>query len=158
MSIYKFSVETISGDRIILKAFKGQVLLIVNTASKCGFTPQYKELQQLYEAYHEKGFNILAFPSNQFGNQEPYRNEVIEQFCQQNYQVQFPLFSKVNVKGKKAHPLFHYLTKEAPGIFGSKSIKWNFTKFLLDRNGQVVNRFAPTVKPLQLKKEIERLL
>jgi glutathione peroxidase len=158
MSIYDFRVKTIRGEEQSLADYKGNVLLIVNTASKCGFTPQYKELQELYEQYRDCGFVVLGFPCNQFGNQEPGTEEEIEQFCQVNYGVTFPMFAKIDVKGEHAHPLFRYLTEKAPGVFGTKVIKWNFTKFLVDRNGNVVARFAPQTKPSELKSEIEKLL
>jgi glutathione peroxidase len=158
MSIYDFRVKTIRGEEQSLADYKGKVLLIVNTASKCGFTPQYKELQELYEQYRDCGFVVLGFPCNQFGNQEPGTEEEIEQFCQVNYGVTFPMFAKIDVKGEHAHPLFRYLTEKAPGVFGTKVIKWNFTKFLVDRNGNVVARFAPQTKPSELKSEIEKLL
>ncbi|MCZ0755122.1 glutathione peroxidase [Anoxybacillus sp. J5B_2022] len=158
MSIYDFTVKTIQGDEKTLTEYKGKVLLIVNTASKCGFTPQYKELQELYEQYRDKGFVVLGFPCNQFGHQEPGTEEEIAQFCELNYGVTFPMFAKVDVNGEHAHPLFVYLTEKAPGVFGTKTIKWNFTKFLVDRNGNVVERFAPQTRPSELKKEIEKLL
>ncbi|KYD26169.1 MULTISPECIES: glutathione peroxidase [Bacillaceae] len=158
MSIYDFRVKTIRGEEQSLADYKGKVLLIVNTASKCGFTPQYKELQELYEQYRDRGFVVLGFPCNQFGNQEPGTEEEIEQFCQVNYGVTFPMFAKVNVNGENAHPLFQYLKEKAPGVLGTKAIKWNFTKFLVDRNGNVVARFASQTKPSELKNEIEELL
>lgn len=158
MSIYDFTVKTIQGEEKTLAEYRGNVLLIVNTASKCGFTPQYQELQELYEQYRDKGFVVLGFPCNQFGHQEPGSEEEIAQFCELNYGVTFPMFAKVDVNGEQAHPLFVYLTEKAPGLFGTKAIKWNFTKFLIDRNGHVVERFAPQTKPSELKKEIEKLL
>ncbi|WP_420769114.1 glutathione peroxidase [Parageobacillus thermoglucosidasius] len=158
MSIYEFTAKTIRGKEQSLADYKGKVLLIVNTASKCGFTSQYKELQELYEQYRERGLVVLGFPCNQFGNQEPGTEEEIERFCQVNYGVTFPIFAKVDVNGEQAHPLFRYLTEKAPGVFGTKAIKWNFTKFLIDRNGNVVARFAPQTKPSELKSEIEKLL
>ncbi|WP_143415624.1 glutathione peroxidase [Geobacillus sp. E263] len=158
MSIYDFRVKTIRGEEQSLADYKGKVLLIVNTASKCGFTPQYKELQELYEQYRDRGFVVLGFPCNQFGNQEPGTEEEIEQFCQVNYGVTFPMFAKVDVNGENAHPLFQYLKEKAPGVLGTKVIKWNFTKFLVDRNGNVVARFASQTKPSELKNEIEELL
>jgi glutathione peroxidase len=154
MSIYDFSVKTIRGEDVPLADYKGKVLLIVNTASQCGFTPQYKGLQSLYEKYHADGLEILGFPCNQFGEQEPGTEDHISQFCEMNFGVTFPLFAKVDVKGEHAHPLFQYVSKEAPGILGSKSIKWNFTKFLVDRNGQVVKRYASTDTPEGIEKEI----
>ncbi len=158
MSIYQFSAKSIDGKEVSLQQFAGNVLLIVNTASKCGFTPQYKELQQLYEKYHERGFFVLGFPCNQFGNQEPGSEEEISEFCELNYGVTFPMFAKIDVNGNNAHPLFTYLKEQAPGILGSKAIKWNFTKFLVDRKGRVVNRFASNVSPLALQDKIEELL
>jgi glutathione peroxidase len=158
MSVYDFTVTTIRGEEQSLADYKGKVLLIVNTASKCGFTPQYKELQELYEQYRGRGFVVLGFPCNQFGHQEPGTEEEIEQFCQVNYGVTFPMFAKVDVNGENAHPLFQYLKEKAPGVLGTKAIKWNFTKFLVDRNGNVVARFASQTKPSELKNEIEELL
>jgi glutathione peroxidase len=158
MSVYDFTVKTIRGEEQSLADYKGKVLLIVNTASKCGFTPQYKELQELYEQYRDRGFVVLGFPCNQFGHQEPGAEEEIEQFCQVNYGVTFPMFAKVDVNGENAHPLFQYLKEKAPGVLGTKAIKWNFTKFLVDRNGNVVARFASQTRPSELKNEIEELL
>jgi glutathione peroxidase len=158
MSVYDFTVKTIRGEEKSMADYKGKVLLIVNTASKCGFTPQYKELQELYDEYKDKGFEVLGFPCNQFGHQEPGSESEIESFCQLNYGVTFPMFAKVDVNGANAHPLFVYLTEKAPGILGTKAIKWNFTKFLVDKNGNVVSRFAPQTKPSELKQEIEKLL
>lgn len=157
MSVYDFSAKTITGEDKFLSDFKGKVLLIVNTASECGFTPQYKELQILYEKYHKNGFEILGFPCNQFGKQDPGTNQEIENFCQKNYGVTFPLFEKVDVKGEHAHPLFKYLTEEASGML-TDQIKWNFTKFLVDKNGQVIDRFAPQTKPTKLESDIEKAL
>ncbi len=158
MSVYDFSVETIKGEKTNLDNYKGDVLLIVNTASKCGFTPQYKGLQSIYESHKEQGLSVLGFPCNQFGAQEPGSSDEIMEFCELNYGVNFPMFAKVDVNGDEAHPLFKYLATEAPGILGSKAIKWNFTKFLVDRNGQVVKRFAPTDKPETIEKHIQELL
>ncbi|ANC79118.1 glutathione peroxidase [Fictibacillus phosphorivorans] len=158
MSVYDFSVETIKGEKTNLDTYKGDVLLIVNTASKCGFTPQYKGLQSIYESHKEEGLSVLGFPCNQFGAQEPGSSDEIMEFCELNYGVNFPMFAKVDVNGDGAHPLFKYLAAEAPGILGSKAIKWNFTKFLVDRNGQVVKRFAPTDKPETIEKHIQELL
>ncbi|WP_416730066.1 glutathione peroxidase [Fictibacillus sp. JL2B1089] len=158
MSVYDFSVETIKGEKTNLDSYKGDVLLIVNTASKCGFTPQYKGLQSIYESHKEQGLSVLGFPCNQFGAQEPGSSDEIMEFCELNYGVNFPMFAKVDVNGDQAHPLFKYLAAEAPGILGSKAIKWNFTKFLVDRNGQVVKRFAPTDKPETIEKHIQELL
>ncbi len=158
MSVYEYSAKTIKGEDVSLDRFRGNVMLIVNTASKCGFTPQYKELQALYEEFNEQNVTILGFPCNQFGSQEPGKEQDIEQFCQLNYGVSFPMFAKVDVKGEHAHPLFTYLTEEAPGLLGSKGIKWNFTKFLVDQNGKVVKRYAPQTSPKDIKKDIEELL
>ncbi|MFG6497085.1 glutathione peroxidase [Fictibacillus sp. UD] len=158
MSVYDFPVETIKGEKTSLDSYKGDVLLIVNTASKCGFTPQYQGLQSLYESHKEQGVTVLGFPCNQFGAQEPGTSDEIMEFCELNYGVNFPLFAKVNVNGDDAHPLFKYLAAEAPGILGSKAIKWNFTKFLVDRDGKVVKRFAPTDKPETIEKHIKELL
>jgi glutathione peroxidase len=156
-SIYDFSANTLAGKELPLKQFEGQVLLIVNTASACGFTPQYKGLEALQKTYGARGFLVLGFPCNQFGGQEPGDAAQIEQFCERNYGVSFPMFSKVDVNGGKAHPLFKYLKDEKSGLLGS-AIKWNFTKFLVDRSGKVVARHAPTATPESLKKEIEALL
>lgn len=155
--IYDFSVEDSHGRQQPLSQYQGKVMLVVNTASKCGFTPQYKELQALYEAWHEKGLEILAFPCNQFGQQEPGSNEEIQQFCQLNYGLTFPVFAKIEVNGKDAHPLYKYLCSEKKNIL-SANIQWNFTKFLIDQNGNVVNRYEPSVKPKEIEKEIQKLL
>ncbi|WP_409301257.1 glutathione peroxidase [Peribacillus sp. SCS-155] len=158
MSIYKFHTNKINGDEISLENYEGQVALIVNTASKCGFTPQYMGLQNLYEQYKDQGFTVLGFPCNQFMGQEPGDELEIDAFCRLNYGVSFPMFAKVDVKGKDAHPLFTYLTEHAPGVMGSKAIKWNFTKFLVDRNGNVVKRYAPQTKPIEIADDIKNLL
>ena len=155
--IYDFKAKSLEGEDIPLKRFEGQVLLIVNTASACGFTPQYSGLEALYQTLHPRGFSVLGFPCNQFGNQEPGDAKQIEQFCSTNYAVTFPLFAKIDVNGSKAHPLFDYLKSEKAGLLGP-SIKWNFTKFLVDRSGKVVARHAPTAKPEGLTREIEALL
>jgi glutathione peroxidase len=157
MSIYSFSAKRLDGTLVSLSDFQGQVFLIVNTASECGFTPQYKGLQELYDQYKDRGFTVLAFPCNQFGGQEPGDSDEIQAFCEKNYGVTFPVFEKVDVKGKESHPLFQYLVKEAPG-FLFEDIKWNFTKFLIDREGNVVKRYAPTTKPEELSQEIEKYL
>lgn len=146
-----------SGNVKNLSDYKDKVLLIVNTASECGFTPQFKELQQLYEELHDKGFEILGFPCNQFGKQDPGTDEEIQQFCEKNYGVSFPMFKKVDVKGENAHPLFVYLTNEEKGVL-TKDIKWNFTKFLVNKEGVVIERFAPTTKPSSIKDKIEEAL
>jgi len=158
MSVFNFNAKLIDGREVPLSNYEGQVLLIVNTASKCGFTPQYTGLEELYQQYSDKGFTILGFPCNQFGGQEPGSEEEIQSFCSINYGVSFPMFEKVDVKGENAHPLFSYLTEELTGILGSKSIKWNFTKFLVGRDGKPLKRFAPQDKPADLAKEIEKLL
>lgn len=157
MSVFQFQALTIEGQELSLSHFEGKVMLIVNTASKCGFTPQYKELQALYEKYKDRGFIVLGFPCNQFLNQEPGSEQEIKSFCESTYRVTFPMFAKIDVKGANAHPLFRYLTKKVPGLLGS-SIKWNFTKFLIDANGNVVKRYPPTTKPNEIINEIERLL
>ena len=157
MSVYRFSALTITGEEKSLSDYEGRVLLIVNTASRCGFTPQYRELQELYETYRDRGLEILAFPCNQFANQEPGSEEEIQKFCETQYNVTFPLFSKVKVKGPDAHPLFKYLTESAPGMLG-KEIKWNFTKFLVNRRGEVVKRYAPQTSPWRIARDIEEWL
>jgi glutathione peroxidase len=155
--IYDFNAKSLAGEDVPLKQFQGQVLLIVNTASACGFTPQYKGLEALHHALNPRGFSVLGFPCNQFGRQEPGDHRQIEEFCSTNYAITFPLFGKIDVNGGNAHPLYQYLKSEKSGVFGA-SIKWNFTKFLVDRSGQVVARYAPTVKPEALTKQIEALL
>lgn len=157
-TIYGFKVTTIQGVDKPLDAYKGQVLLIVNTASKCGFTPQLEGLESLYSEYKDKGVSILGFPCNQFGQQDPGSDSEISEFCELNYGVNFPMFSKIEVNGDNAHPLFEHLKTQAPGFAGTKSIKWNFTKFLVDQNGQVVKRFAPKDKPVVIEKAIKALL
>jgi glutathione peroxidase len=157
-SVYDFSAAALDGQPLSLGHFRDQVLLIVNTASRCGFTPQYRDLEALYRANNARGFSVLGFPCNQFGAQEPGTADDIAAFCSQSYQVTFPLFAKVEVNGPAAHPLFQYLKRQQPGILGSQAIKWNFTKFLVDRNGQVVARHAPTVSPAALAGEVNRLL
>ncbi|HOV14664.1 MAG TPA: glutathione peroxidase [Spirochaetota bacterium] len=157
MEIYDFNVKLGNGKEISMSDYKGKVLLIVNTASKCGFTYQYGELQKLYEQYNKKGFEILPFPCNQFMNQEPKSNDEIAEFCKINFGLSFPLFAKIDVNGKNADPLFVYLRKKTSGLF-SDSIKWNFTKFLIDRNGNIIGRFKPSMSPLKLKDKIEALL
>jgi glutathione peroxidase len=157
-SVYEFSAQSLDGDLVPLAKFKGDVLLIVNTASKCGFTPQYQALESLYQTRHAKGFSVLGFPCNQFGGQEPGAAEDIAAFCSLNYNVTFPMFGKIEVNGDAAHPLYQYLKKEQPGLLGSQAIKWNFTKFLVDRTGKVVARHAPTTSPDALTAEIDGLL
>ncbi|MFP7735140.1 glutathione peroxidase [Priestia aryabhattai] len=158
MSVYEYSAKTIKDEEVSLSNYQGDVLLIVNTASKCGFTPQYKDLQALYEEEKENGLTVLGFPCNQFGGQEPGSSNDIEQFCELNYGVSFPMFAKVDVKGEHAHPLFTYLAEQAPGLLGSKGIKWNFTKFLVNRQGEVVKRYAPQTAPKDIQKDIKELL
>ncbi|GGB48072.1 glutathione peroxidase [Shewanella inventionis] len=157
-AIYSITVKDIKGHDIVMNAYKDKVLLIVNTASKCGFTPQYQALEALNQEYKDKGLVILGFPCNQFGKQEQGNEQEISQFCELNFGVTFPLFSKVEVNGTHTHPLYQLLKKSAKGLLGSESIKWNFTKFLVDKNGNVVNRYAPTTKPEELKSIIEKLL
>lgn len=157
MSLYDFSAKNIDGAEVRMDAYKGKVVLIVNTASKCGLTPQFKDLEALYEEYKDKGLEILGFPCNQFAQQDSGTNEEIQQFCLLNYGVSFTMFEKINVNGKDAHPLYKHLKNEAKGLF-SKEIKWNFTKFLVDADGNVIKRYAPTVSPLKIKKDIEKLL
>ncbi|MBL4909967.1 MAG: glutathione peroxidase [Alteromonadaceae bacterium] len=157
-SIYQFDVKNNLGEEVSLEQYQGKTLLIVNTASACGFTPQYQGLQALYEKYQQQGLEILAFPCNQFGKQEKGSNEEIKSFCDLRFNIKFPLFDKVEVNGDNAHPLYNYLKAQAPGILGSKGIKWNFTKFLINNEGKVIKRFAPTVKPEALTADIEKLL
>lgn len=158
MSIYDISVKNIRGEELTMSEYKDRVLLIVNTASKCGFTSQYKGLEKVYQKHKDKGFVVLGFPCNQFKNQEPEGEAAIQEFCELNFGVTFPLFSKIDVNGKSAHPLFQLLKNEAKGLLGSGSIKWNFTKFLVDKNGKVIKRYAPTVKPESIEKDIVELL
>jgi glutathione peroxidase len=156
-SIYDFRATTLQGREAPLADYRGQVMLIVNTASKCGFTPQYEGLEKLYVKLHDKGFSVLGFPCNQFGAQEPGSESDIGEFCQVNYGVSFPMFAKIEVNGPSAHPLYKYLKHEKPGLLGSERIKWNFTKFLVDRAGKVVSRFAPMTKPDALEAPIAAL-
>lgn len=156
-SIYDFSVNNIQGQSVALSDYKGKVILIVNTASACGFTPQYKGLQALYEKYGPEKFVILGFPCNQFGAQESGNETEISSFCELNFGVSFPLFEKIEVNGDQAHPLYEYLKSEAKGILGSKRIKWNFTKFLIDNKGKVLTRFGSTTKPEEIEKTIVNL-
>jgi glutathione peroxidase len=155
--ISDFSANALSGETVALRQFEGQVLLIVNTASACGFTPQYEGLEKLQQDFAPRGFSVLGFPCNQFGAQEPGDAKAIASFCETNYHVTFPLFEKIDVNGAHAHPLYNYLKSEKSGLLGS-GIKWNFTKFLVDRSGRVVERFAPTTKPESLREKIEALL
>ena len=157
MDLYNFSVKDKNGKDISLEEYKGKVLVIVNTASKCGLTPQFKDLEELYKKYNKDGLEILGFPSNQFANQDPASNEEIQEFCQLNYGVTFKIFSKIDVNGSNAHPLYNFLKKEKKGLFGS-AIKWNFTKFVIDKNGNVIQRFAPKDSPLKMENLIKNLL
>ncbi len=154
-TLYDFEVRQIDGKAVPLSEFKGSVLLIVNTASACGFTPQFGGLEELHKTYGGKGLVVLGFPCNQFGAQEPGSNDEIAQFCQLNYGVSFPMMAKINVNGASADPLFKWLSSEAPGLLGSTSIKWNFTKFLVGRDGEVIRRYAPNDAPASLTKDIE---
>lgn len=154
-SVYDFTVKGIDGKDVALSKYSGQVLLIVNVASQCGFTSQYKGLEALYKKYQSKGFSVLGFPCNQFGEQEPGSEQEIQQFCELNYQVTFPLFSKIDVNGANAHPLFQFLKESQPGILGTEGIKWNFTKFLIGKNGECIKRFSPKTNPNDLMKDIE---
>lgn len=156
--IYQYKAVTGEGQEISLSDYSGKVILIVNTASKCGYTPQLEGLQNLYDAYKNQGFEILAFPSNQFMGQEPLNDQEIQEFCSLTYQTTFPIMKKTSVNGRNAHELFRYLKKELPGILGIGLIKWNFTKFLIDRNGKPVKRYEPAVKPSELLADVESLL
>ena len=157
-SVHQFEVETITGKSTKLEAYKGKVVLIVNTASKCGLTPQFEGLEKLYTEYKDKGFEIMGFPCNQFGQQDPGSNDEIQEFCQINYGVTFPMHAKIDVNGSGTHPLFQYLKSEAPGVLGSQKIKWNFTNFLVGKGGGVIDRFAPATKPEKLEEAIEKAL
>jgi glutathione peroxidase len=157
-TIYQFSAENNKNETVPLSNFSNNVVLIVNTASHCGFTPQYEGLQTLYSNLHDKGFEVLAFPCNQFKQQESGTNDEIKDFCDLQFNIKFPLFNKVDVNGENSHPLFSYLKEQAPGLLGSKSIKWNFTKFLVNRAGEVVKRYAPLTKPEAIASDIEKLL
>jgi len=157
MDFYSFSAKKINGKEVQFETYRGKVLLVVNTASKCGFTPQFDGLEKLYKEYKDQGLEILGFPSNQFGQQDPGANEEILEFCQMNYDVTFTMFAKIDVNGDNADPIYKYLKSQKGALLGSK-ISWNFTKFLIDRQGKVVKRYAPTVKPQDLKNDIEKLL
>jgi len=157
-SVFDFSAPDVAGRETALAEFRGKVLLIVNTASRCGYTPQYAGLEALYEKYKDRGLAVLGFPCNQFGAQEPGTEAEIAQFCSLNYGVTFPLFAKVDVNGAHAHPLFQFLKSEKTGLFGTENIKWNFTKFLIDRQGKVTHRYAPATSPSDLAADIEKLL
>jgi glutathione peroxidase len=157
-TVYDFSAQTIDGKTRKLADYRGKVLLVVNTASKCGFTPQYKGLEAVYEKFKDRGFAVLGFPCNQFGAQEPGAESEIAEFCEMNYGVTFPMFAKVDVNGADAHPLFKHLTSARKGLLGSEAIKWNFTKFLVGKDGQVIERYAPTTTPESIVKDIEKAL
>lgn len=157
-SIYQQQVRGIDGEEQSLEAYRGKVMLIVNTASKCGFTPQYQGLEALYEKYRDRGLVVMGFPCNQFLQQEPGDEADIREFCTTQYNVSFPMFAKLDVNGEHAHPLYTLLKRAAPGLFGSRAIKWNFTKFLVDRQGRVVKRFAPKTEPERLEADINALL
>ncbi len=157
-SIEQFTVKRLNGEEVSLSSYRGQVLLIVNTASQCGFTPQYAGLENLYRQFKDRGLVVLGFPCNQFGGQEPGDETAIGQFCEMNFGVSFPMFAKVEVNGDNAHPLYIWLKNQAPGVLGTEAIKWNFTKFLVDRNGKVVERFAPATTPESIQSAVEALL
>lgn len=157
MNFYDFSAVKMNGETVSMSDFKGKVVIVVNTASKCGFTPQFEGLEKLYENYKDQGLEILGFPCNQFANQDAGENSEINEFCQLNYGVTFPMFQKIKVNGKEAHPLYQFLKKEAKGAL-SGTIKWNFTKFLIDRKGNVIERFAPKTEPKEMEEEIQKLL
>jgi len=158
MNIYDFNVKDINGQEISMSRYKGKTLVIVNVASKCGFTPQYEGLEKLFEEYKDKDFMILGFPSNEFLSQEPGSNSDISEFCRLTYGVKFDMFSKIDVNGRNANPLYKYLKQQATGILGTTMIKWNFTKFLVNQNGKVLNRYSPSTKPVEMKNDIEKLL
>jgi glutathione peroxidase len=157
-TVFDFKATGLDGKPLDLKRFKGKVLLIVNTASQCGYTPQYKGLEEVYQQFKDKGVEVLGFPCNQFGAQEPGTADEIGAFCERNFGVTFPLFDKVDVNGDDAHPLFKHLKSEAPGLMGTEAIKWNFTKFLVRKDGTVFKRYAPQTEPKELMKDIEKLL
>lgn len=157
-SVHEFKARAITGEEIPLDHYKGKALLIVNTASACGYTPQYAGLEALHKKYQDRGFAVLGFPCNQFGKQEPGTEPEIAAFCKKNYGVTFPMFAKVDVNGDQAHPLFDYLKKSLPGLLGTEPIKWNFTKFLIDKEGKPIERFAPATKPESIEKTVETLL
>ena len=157
-NVYDFSATTITGKEVAIADYKDKLLLVVNTASKCGLTPQFKDLEALYEKYKDQGLMILGFPCNQFLSQDPASNEEISEFCQLNYGVSFPMFAKIDVNGDDTHPLFKHLKEAAPGLLGINAVKWNFTKFLVDKKGNVIERYAPTTEPLSIAKDIEKLL
>jgi len=156
--VWGFEAQTIDGQRVQLSRYKGKVLLIVNTASQCGFTPQFDGLQALWQAYQDQGLVVLGFPSNQFGAQDPGSNDEISSFCRLNYGVSFPMMAKIDVNGGGAHPLYKWLTHEAPGLLGTQAIKWNFTKFLVGRDGKTIKRYAPQDAPAKLTSDVEAAL
>lgn len=158
MSLYDIKVKDINGQEVSLQDYQDKVMLIVNTASKCGFTPQYEGLEALYEKYQDDGLVVLGFPCNQFGAQEPGNSETIQEFCRATFSIKFPMFEKIEVNGKNAHPLYDILKEQAPGLMGSKKIKWNFTKFLVNKNGKNITRYAPTTKPESLEDDIKKAL
>ncbi|MFA9204239.1 MAG: glutathione peroxidase [Flavobacteriales bacterium] len=157
-TIYDFAAEKLEGGEQALSDYQGKVLLIVNTASKCGFTPQFEGLEKVFQKYQAQGLVVLGFPCNQFAGQDPGNNSEIGEFCQRNYGVSFPMFAKIDVNGSEAHPIYKFLTKEAKGILGTESVKWNFTKFLVGRDGNVIDRFATATKPEDMAKDIEKAL
>ena len=157
-TIHDFNANNLSGAPVDLKQYQGKVLLVVNTASKCGFTPQYKGLEEVYQQFKDRGVEVLGFPCNQFGAQEPGNADEIGAFCEKNYGVTFPMFEKIDVNGENAHPIYKYLKGEAPGIMGTEAIKWNFTKFLVNKDGTVFKRYAPQTEPKELTDDIEKLL
>lgn len=157
-NVFAFNVIDINGQNVALESFRGNILLIVNTASRCGFTPQYKGLENLQQKFKAKGFAVLGFPCNQFGQQEPGNSGEIAEFCDLNYHISFPLFEKIEVNGPKNHPLYQYLKTQAPGLLGSQAIKWNFTKFLIGRDGKVIKRYSPFTTPASVSTQIEKLL
>lgn len=157
-NVYDFKAEKLEGGEQSLSEYEGKVLLIVNTASKCGFTPQFDGLEKVFEKYKDQGLVVLGFPCNQFASQDPASNSEIGEFCQRNYGVSFPMFAKIDVNGNNAHPLYKYLTKEAKGLLGTEAVKWNFTKFLVGRDGNVIDRYATATKPEAMTKDIEKAL
>jgi glutathione peroxidase len=157
-NVFAFNVTDINGQNVALESFRGNILLIVNTASRCGFTPQYEGLENLQQKFKAKGFSVLGFPCNQFGQQEPGNSGEIAEFCDLNYHISFPLFEKIEVNGPQSHPLYQFLKTQAPGLLGSQAIKWNFTKFLIGRNGKVIKRYSPFTTPASISTEIEKLL
>jgi glutathione peroxidase len=157
-SVYDFSAVSLDGAPVDLERYRGKVLLVVNTASRCGFTPQYKELEQIHRQFKDRGVEVLGFPCNQFRNQEPGTADEIAAFCERNFGVTFPMFAKIDVNGDAAHPLFKHLKSAAPGVLGTQAVKWNFTKFLVKKDGTVYKRYAPQTKPMELMRDIEKLL